>query len=280
MDAYTKWSEFYTTTTVAQREETPFARLLESQGFGGKVHIDLCEDVQLDTAVPVQQYEKREDSILQPVPSTAKGLAKLLCELPDHENFLRMTGLSAMTVPVSVPVVFHHKPSVDALVAHLQDELPRSSDETFFLTNKASAYLHVQERPDIFHTEAADEGEIIFKDSFATLPADDSVAAARILPPATAACQHQRDSAFLSVLEILTGPRDFENRNDDEDGDAVFLEDNRIKPRIDFSRWLRGLQRSVYDFQGEPPAQFRMTFVTCRGGVPQLLRCLVPAGQF
>ena len=278
MDPYTKWSEFFTTATAARREPTRFGKLLESQGLSGKVQTDTCAQVQFDTAVPTQQYVNSDDSVVQPAPSTAKGLALLLCANPDHENFMRQTGLSSMTVPISVPVIFEHQPTVDALVAHLEDELARSPDKIFFLPNKAAAVLHATEQSTIFHTEAADEGEFNFHDNFSTQPADASVAAARFLSPATAAAQHQRESAFISALEILAGPKVPETREEFEEPGAVFLEDNKIRPRIQSSRWLRNLQPSVY--QKDTTAQMRMTFVTCRAGMPQILRCLITLDQF
>ena len=147
MDSQTKWSEHFTDKTVASRKPTAFGSLLESQGLREKLFVTPCVNVHLGVDVSVQQYQPQDDCVLQPAPSTAKGLAQLLNEKPTKQNYLRDFGLSSMTVPLSLPVVFDHKPTLTAMVGNLEDSLTATKQ----LTPCYSRMLHARSysNPDI-----------------------------------------------------------------------------------------------------------------------------------
>jgi hypothetical protein len=144
----TLWSEKFTSSLVEGRKRTPFGALLESQGHRASSQHIPCADVQHDIACCRDSYVPQEDVMVRPVPTTARGLSNLLRAGLSSDNSLRQLGVSAMTVPLSVPISFTHKPTVSALLDHVN-----TSPSPYYLSS--STNLHGPVQPVILATELA-----------------------------------------------------------------------------------------------------------------------------
>jgi hypothetical protein len=156
---------------------------------------------------------------------------------------------------------------------------------SFYLPSLSTAYLHHPELPTPLYTEVAADSlsadGVVPVSAFSMEPADPLVASLihdnLLIPPDASA--HPKKANFeqslIRLLEALSGDEPNQPGNFAAPINSTFFEENRIRPKVKASRWLRGFRRARADFRKDSLPEMRITFIARHGGIPKILRCVV-----